>query len=170
VVYPQDLVPKSYESIKLLTGQIINVPKAAPTFKPWLGSSFKNTYGGKQVIEWNDEAVFAELAILRILQSAGWEGVWIDTYSNKRRVAIDRIAELPFERNNLLQQIFQSADSRFGCFDIYCWRDTQTLFAEAKRFGRDKIRDSQRRWLAAALAHGLPVESFLIVEWTLLEL
>ena len=167
--YPHTLIPTTYEKIHLLTGDTVSVPIAMPTFKPWLGIPLTDTYGGKQVIDSNGEPVFAELVILRLLQVEGWEGVWIDTYRNKKWIAIDQSIELPPNRNELLKEIYRGAGSRSGCFDVYCWRDSQVLFAEAKRKGHDRIQDTQRRWLAAALNIGLPIESFLIIEWSLSE-
>jgi hypothetical protein len=38
---------------------------------------------------------------------------------------------------------------------------------EAKRRGKDRIRNSQRKWLETALTSGVPLESFLIFEWEL---
>jgi hypothetical protein len=169
VKYPHTLTPTAYKEIYLLTGGIVSVPKATPRFSSWRGASPQDTYGGKQVIDLNGEPVFAELAILRLLQAEGWQGRWIDTYRNRKWITINSFVELPSNRNELLQQIYQSVGSKAGCFDVYCWRGTQVLFAESKRKGRDRIRDTQRRWLAAALDIGLPIESFLIVEWSLIE-
>jgi hypothetical protein len=51
---------------------------------------------------------------------------------------------------------------------VFCWKeDGGYLFAEAKRYKYNKIRASQRKWLEAALQQGLPLTSFLLVEWTL---
>ncbi len=167
--YPQELVPTEYEELRLLTEQVVSIPKARLVFEPWRGEPLKDTYGSKQVIDSNGKPVFAELAILRLLQAAGWEGVWIDTYRKKKRIAIDRCIDLRPNENALLEQIYQSAGSRSGSFDVYCWRDEQVLFAEAKRKRRDRIQETQRRWLTAALASRLSIESFLIVEWSLTE-
>jgi hypothetical protein len=52
---------------------------------------------------------------------------------------------------------------------VFCWRDGAVIFAEAKRKGRDRIRTTQRRWLEASLDAGIPLDSFLIVEWQLAE-
>ncbi len=49
--YPQELVPTGYEEIRLLTGQVVSVPKAKPVFEPWRGEPLKDTYGGKKVID-----------------------------------------------------------------------------------------------------------------------
>ena len=42
----------------------------------------------------------------------------------------------------------------------------EVAFAESKRRGSDKLRLSQVRWLQAALEAGIPLECFLIVEWS----
>ena len=167
--YPQDLIPNEYEEMALLTEQVISIPKARLVFEPWRGEPLLDTYGGKQVIDSNGKPVFAELAILKILQDEGWEGAWIDTYHKKKWIAIEQRGELPPDKNEFLEQIYRSAGARSGCFDVYCWRNEQILFAEAKRKGRDRIRETQRRWLTVALVSGVPVESFLIVEWNLAE-
>jgi hypothetical protein len=70
--YPHTLIPTTYEEIHLLTRDPVSVPKAMPTFKPWLGIPLKDTYGGKQVVDSNGAPVFVELAILRFLQADGW--------------------------------------------------------------------------------------------------
>ena len=106
--YPLTLIPTAYEEIHLLTGDIVSVPKAMPRFKPWLGAPLKDTYGGKQVIDSSGEPVFAELVILRLVQAEGWQGAWIDTYRNRKRVAIKQCSELPLDRNQLLEQMVGS--------------------------------------------------------------
>jgi hypothetical protein len=45
-------------------------------FKLWYGKPLWDTYGGKAVLGFEGKPVFTELAIPRILQAAGWEGVW----------------------------------------------------------------------------------------------
>jgi hypothetical protein len=74
---------------------------------------------------------------------------------------------LPAKQQKLLQDISNRAGSKNGCFDVFCWRGESILFAESKRQAKDKIRDTQRCWLQAALQYGLPITSFLIVEWSL---
>jgi hypothetical protein len=48
-----------------------------------------------------------------------------------------------------------------------CWRGDVPLFVESKWKDHDQINENQRRWLQAALEVGIPIRSFLIVEWTL---
>ncbi len=47
------------------------------------------------------------------------------------------------------------------------WKGKKVMFAELKRFSNDKIRETQVKFLEAALTCGLNKESFLIVEWSL---
>jgi hypothetical protein len=50
---------------------------------------------------------------------------------------------------------------------VFAWRDKEILFVEAKKQGRDSLQESQHGWLEAALEEGVPLSSFLIVEWDL---
>jgi hypothetical protein len=76
---------------------------------------------------------------------------------------------LPSEQEMLLKRIYERAEVRNGCWDVFCWKDGLQLFAETKRRSRDKIRASQRQWLEAAIGLGLPSTSFLVVEWSVRE-
>ena len=106
------------------------------------------------------------------LEKQGWRGIWVDTYRNCFRQDYwntKRLRELPeADSQALLDKIRQARNGRrAGTWDVFCWRDGKYLFAESKRFGHDKFRRSQLEWLEAALSLGLPLDSFLIVEWTL---
>jgi hypothetical protein len=168
--YPPLLHAQSIETIRLPSGHTVVIPKATPTFDRWTGDPIEDTYGGKAVLDYAGEPVFAELAILRALQESGWDGVWVDTYRRRYRVGYwaenDKVA-LPREQEALLERIYEGAGASRGCWDVFCWKEGQRLFAEAKRQDRDRIRDTQRRWLEAALNVGLLEESFLIVEWSM---
>ena len=167
---PEILKPTGYESIMIAPRHVINVPKATPIFLPWCGNAILDNYNGKQVLNVGGEPAFAELAILWAMLADGWEGVWIDTYRRKYRKGywdVMPLSELPPERAQLLERIYTRAGSRSGAWDVYCWNGSKVLFAESKRARRDKIRDSQRHWLAAAIGEGYPKESFLVVEWSI---
>lgn len=167
--YPNKLTPTGTEELQLPSGAVVQIPKATPTFLKWNGPPPDDTYGSKAVLDLAGEPVFAEIAILRLLQSDGWQGVWIDTYRHKYRISIDRFIELPQERQDFLETIYARAGSESGSFDVFAWREDAVLFAESKRFKRDQIRDTQLRWLQAALEVGLVLGVFLIVEWQLAE-
>jgi hypothetical protein len=148
----------------------VAVPKATPSFTAWAGSPPADTYNGKQVLDYEGRPAFAELAILWALNDAGWEGVWIDNYSGVYRTSYwgsPSVEELPAAASALLGRIREAAGSRFGAWDVFCWRGPKFLCAESKRVGRDSIRATQVRWLQAALDVGMSVEAFLVVEWSI---
>jgi hypothetical protein len=112
--------------------------------------------------------MFAELAILKLFQKDGWDGVWVDTFSRKDRTAWGEtgVVRLSSDRLETLKTIHRRAGSAHGCFDVYCWRDDLILFAESKRASKDHVKDTQLRWLEAALQARFEPTSFLVVEWS----
>ena len=167
--YPSSLVPNTIENIELPSGGTVQIPKVTPVFNRWSGKPIMDNYNNKLILVYENEPVFAELAILRILQSDKWNGVWVDTYRKAYRTSYwpkDSI-QLPLEQAKLLQSIYKKAGSDKGCWDVFCWKDELCLFVETKRKGYDKIRDTQKHWLESAIQCGLPLTSFLVVEWSL---
>jgi hypothetical protein len=172
VKYPALLVPSTTQALQLPKSGRVLVPKAKPSLSGWTGQAPVDTYNGKQVLNWAGRPAFAELAVLWALLEIGWDGVWIDTYSNVFRVGYwDNVpvAKLPAAPMALLARVREAANSRFGPWDVFCWRGPEVLFAECKRATRDAIRNSQIQWLQAALDIGLAVDDFLVVEWTIAE-
>ncbi len=166
--YPLELVPSATETIELPSSRMIAVPKATPTFKQWTGAPVAERYGNKCVLDYGDNPAFAELAILWAFLDAGWEGVWVDTYGKRFRTSFWPRNEVKLSPKQLalFEGIYDKAGLRRGCWDVFCWKENEVIFAESKRQGRDRIRNSQRIWLEAAISYGLPLESFLIVEWS----
>jgi hypothetical protein len=165
-------MPESAEPITLPSGRAVELPKAKPLFHAWRGAVPNDCYGSKPLLDLRGEMVFAELAILRLFELAGWQGRWIDSYRRKYRVGYwgdDTAKDLPLEQKALLDSIRARSEVRGGCFDVFCWCLGKIMFAEAKWKAHDRIRHSQRRWLEAALDVGIPVASFLIVEWGIQE-
>jgi len=169
MIYPTLLLPTERERIELPTsGHCVDLPKTFVVFDAWQGAQPADRYRGKALLDWGGSCTFAEIAILRIFQAAGWEGCWVDTFSRKYRVDYwgdDTVREIPVSKREILSAIQKGADRRGGCFDVFCWQNDNVCFAEAKRRGHDKIRDSQRAWLEGALNNRLTPERFLIVEW-----
>jgi hypothetical protein len=158
------------ERVDLPNGTTVEIAKYFIIFKPWKGKEAINTYGGKAVIDFQAEPVFAELAILRYLQKDGWDGVWVDNYRRKFRVGLPEKTEpvsLPSEINVLFENIISINGSRSGCWDIIAWRDARIFFVEAKRKKRDRMRSTQYQWLQSALSAGIRLHSFRLVEWEL---
>ena len=120
------------------------------------------------MIELRGEMVFPEPAILRIFESAKWEGRWIDSY--RRRFLTGYWPEpislpLPAERQATLDRIRAESGGSGGCFDVFCWRRDRVVFAESK--WHDRILPTRTRWLESALRWGVLAASFFIVQWTL---
>lgn len=168
MIFPIQLTPTSFESVELLSGTVVQVPKTTPTFQPWHGPKLPDTYGGKAVLDCDGEALFAELVVRKLFVQAGWDGVWVDSYSRKYRKSFtpEGIVELPDGMSRLLDCIYARAGNRNGCFDVFCWRGQDYIIAECKKCSEDQLRTSQKLWLQSALACGVPRESLLIVEWT----
>lgn len=167
IIYPEQLTPTAIENVKLPSGKTVQLAKATPVFKLWTGEPVTETYGGKAVLDFYGKPQFAELGILRIFENDGWQGVWVDTYQNQFRTCYwpkDSIT-LPNERATLLNAIYEANGTRSGCFDVFCWKGNDYIFIESKRCDQDKLRDTQKNWIDAAIKAGVPLERLLVVEW-----
>ena len=156
------------EILSLSSGEQVSIQKYFLTFDPWKGAPIPNTYNGKAVIDWNGESLFAELAVLRLFQSHGWDGVWVDSYRRKFRVGLPDVVEpvgLPEEQERLIDSIRSKTGRSGGCWDIFVWKGEQQLFVELKRLKKDNIQDTQIEWLTTGLNSGLTVNDFALVEW-----
>lgn len=147
--------------------RVVSLPKAVVRFQKWSGPPVADSYGGKVALDYLGEPLFAELVILRLFQAAGWQGVWIDTFRRRTRISLTEDSLVPKELQVLLDHVVARAGTRDGCFDVLAWRDKAIAFAEAKRSGRDRIRPSQVHWRSSALDVGVPLDSLLVVEWSL---
>src|SRR3990167_8186963 len=134
------------ENLSLPSGETIEVLKRLYLFQKWKGDKVKNDYGGKAVLDYENNPLFAELMILRLLEKEGWSGVWVDTYGKKLRKDLPEKSDsvsLPLDKQSLLDSISKQAGGFKGCWDVFAWKDNEYLFAESKRVGKDSIRDTQ---------------------------
>jgi hypothetical protein len=164
------LEPSSFEEIILPSGRRVSVQKCRLTLKSWDGVPIKNTYNHKAVVDFDGKPLFAELAILRILQKSGWSGAWSDSYRNKYRIDLPEKEEpisLPVAQQKLVDAIKKKTGRRGGCWDVIAWKKREVKFVESKRSKKDELRPNQFLWLEASLDIGIPVESFLLAEWNL---
>lgn len=164
------LKPTQKESIILPSRKTVEVLKCVLAFKKWEGVPVKDNYGGKTVIDHRHKPLFAELAILRMLEEDGWSGVWVDTYRKKFRDNLPELSQpvsLPPCRESTLKKIIKENGGLRGCWDVFAWKGDCIVFAESKRRLKDTIRNTQKRWLEIALQLGFPLESFLLAEWDL---
>ena len=125
---PLSLLPlPNGEIIVLLpSGKVADLPICHPVFSLWSGQSVDFDYGGKPLINYEGEAIFAELAILRILLADGWDGVWVETYGGTNflrdmphdwKLKPQNIA-IPKDKQNLLQDIWKTGKTK-ACFDVF---------------------------------------------------
>lgn len=162
------LIRNSTEKIALPSGEIAHVPKCVRLFRRWRGRNVKDSYGGKAILAFDGKPLFAELVVLGILEKEGWRGVWVDSYRRKYRAGMPGIAEpipLPEREDKFLEKIRDKAGCKGGCFDVFVWRGNKRKFVELKRHGKDRIRQTQKRWIEAARRCGIPMSDLLIVEW-----
>ena len=176
--YPSLLRPTATEALTS-NGKVLTVPKAELQFRRWEGAPLSNTFGNKPLIDFGGRPVFAELCAYELMRLSGWQARWVETYgagamapNHFTRWADTGLAGQqhdpitnPFVLS-LLQQIAHANGNTFaGCWDVVGWNGETVLFAELKRFKKDRIRATQPRWLEAAVHVGLSPANFLLVEW-----
>src|SRR3989344_1489485 len=170
---PDSLQPTGDTEIKLSNGHTVTLPICHPIFTEWSGKMPDFDFGKKPVLDYKGEPLFAELVILRLLQEAGWDGAWIETYDGINflqrmpqgwSLKADQVS-IPEDKEELLRQIWKTAKTT-ACFDVLAWKNDETLFCEAKRTGKDKLTNAQLKFIEGALACGIRPESILIAEWT----
>lgn len=71
------------ETLSTESGETILLDKYNFVFKAWPDNHNFDTYGGKTLLKLDNEPLFAELLILRLLEKQGYKCVWVDTYRNK---------------------------------------------------------------------------------------
>lgn len=160
------------ELITLPSGKSVEVQKYFIKFKAWQGDKPIFDFGRKPIIDFDGEACFAELAILRMFLKNGWEGAWIETYGGTHflnsmphswSLQSSHIS-IPAEKENLLKTIWKNGKTK-ACFDVLLWRDNQVLFCEAKRIKKDRLTEAQKKFIEGAITCGIPLSSLLIIEW-----
>ena len=166
---PALLTPTATVRVLLPSGREVALPKTTPRFPKWQGEFPWSTYGGKPILDFRGEPLYAEFVILRLLEAEGWSGVWVNSVHRRsfpRRWTPSPIMILPPSNLlDLLDRIYARSGKRSGAFDVLAWADESVLFAEAKHGGKDALRPSQKAWIEAALDEGVSLESLLVVEW-----
>ncbi len=175
--------------ITLPAGRMIHdVAGVFVRFPRWTGAPFADDFGKKSaaMVELNGEHLFAELAILRLLERDGWSGRWVNTYGGAgevwkyltewKDVARADQKNRPIEDaepRQLLARIagFNKPRRYKGCWDIFAWRNSEFAFVECKRTApksKEVVNKEQEEWLRSALYIGdrrISEESFCFVQW-----
>jgi len=174
--------------IHLLTGRIIqDVPAVAVHLPRWTGEPFADDFGKKAagMIELDGEHLFAELALLRLMERAGWTGRWVNTQGGKGEVwkYLTEWSDVPragqrnrviedTEPRQLLARVAQmNRPARYaGCWDVFAWRGDEFAFLQSRK-GTARpgtLTAQQEDWLRSALYVGderLRLPSFCVVQW-----
>lgn len=171
----------SGEVLESIAGVFMRFPKRS-------GSPFVDDFGKKSaaMIELHGEHLFAELAVLRLLEKAGWHGRWVNTYSGRgevwkfltewkdvpRRDQVSRFIREDKPRDLLSRIAAANGTKRYtGCWDTFAWRGSDYVFLESKRQTpkyKDVVKEEQEDWLRAALLRidaPLSLNSFGFVQW-----
>lgn len=175
--------------ITMPAGRMIHdVPGVVMRFPQWTGTPFIDDFGKKSaaMVELDGEHLFAELAILRLLEKDGWAGRWVNTYGGGGEVwkFLTEWKDVPraeqrsrpiedAEPRQLLARIagFNKPRRYKGCWDVFAWRGSEFVFAECKRNSprsKELVSKEKLEWLRSTLyigAEGVSEESFCFVQW-----
>lgn len=174
--------------IHLLGGRIVgDVAGVSLRLPRWEGPAFVDDFGKKAagMVELDGEHLFAELAVLRLLERDGWSGRWVNTYSGKGEVwkYLTHWSDVPraeqrsrpiedAEPRQLLARIASRGKARYrGCWDLFAWRDGEFAFVQTKRSAtpeKEVVKPEQAAWLHTALVFAdteLALDSFAVVHW-----
>lgn len=184
-----DLSVELKTPITMVTGRRIQeVPAVFMRFPRWTGEPFVDDFGKKAggMIELDGEHLFAELAVLRLLEKEGWAGRWVNSYSARgevwkyltdwqdvpREEQRNRPLEDPEPRQLLARIAALNKPKRYaGCWDVFAWRGSDFVFLTCKRTAptaKGAVKVEQEDWLRSALYLGDPrvsLRSFCFVQW-----
>ncbi|MHB8755595.1 MAG: hypothetical protein ACYC92_11660 [Candidatus Acidiferrales bacterium] len=156
------------ETLRPASGVSIVIDKFCTRFQK-VGAD--NGFGNKPIVDCNGESLYPELAILRLLQRHGFDGVWIDSYRNKCWTEMAKSISLPDHAQREYDRILRERNGhRGGFWDVMAWKDGQYLFIELKQSSaacKDVISQKQTDWLEAAMKVG-PFH-FFVCEWDYLD-
>jgi len=182
-----DLVVELANPFLRPTGERVDMlPSVFMRFPMWRGSPFVDDLGKKSaaMIDLDGEHLFAELAILRLLEREGWEGRWIHTTSKGeistyltewRDVARQEQRSRGIQHDGARAMLYAIADrsgNRYGgCWSVFAWRETSYVFFEARRQAakdKEQLKPAQAAWVRAALSLRQQIMSprdFAFVQW-----
>jgi len=149
-----------------------------------VGERFVDDFGKKGAgkIKLDGEHLFAELAVLRLLEKEGWAGRWVNTQGGRGEVwkYLTHWSDVPraeqrsrpiedSEPRQLLARVATvNRPARYaGSWDVFAWRGSDFAFVQTKRTA-PKLSAEQEDWLRSALYLGDPqitLDSFCFVQW-----
>jgi hypothetical protein len=145
-----DLPVRLSRPIVLASGEVVEtVPGVFVRFPQWKGAPFMDDFGKKSaaMVELDGEHLFAELAVLRLLEKEGWQGRWVNPYGGRGEVwkYLTEWRDVPrgeqtsrsileHAPRDLLSRLAAASGTRYaGCWDVFAWRGSEYVFLESKR-------------------------------------
>ena len=170
---PKELLPIDKLTVTLPSGVTIDLSVCHPTFQKWQGELPDFDFGNKPLINSKNKCVFAELAILSLLNDSGWDGVWVETYGGRHFLQdmptnwklSQQHTTIPKDKEDLLNKIWKAGKTT-ACFDVFAWKDDKVVFIEGKHKGKDKLTKAQTKFIEGAIACGIKKENMIISEWS----
>ena len=104
----------------------------------------------KPPLAFRGNVVYPEFILLRLIEDAGWRGVWVNSFRKPPEfwIDIEKDGEIPSVQQELYALIqSRTGNTRGGCWDIFAWRDDQTLVVESKQYVGDRVKPNQQLWL-----------------------
>ena len=182
-----DLVVELANPFLTPTGErVAELPSVFVRFPTWRGAPFADDLGKKTaaMVDLDGEHLFAELAIVRLLEREGWEGRWIHTttkgeistyLTDWRDVPRQAQRSRPIQHDGaraLLYAIADRSGNRYnGCWSVFAWRENSYAFFEAKRQAvknKETLKPAQAAWVRAALSlrqQLMTARDFAVVQW-----
>ena len=168
---PARLRAAGSEALRLPSGRSLILARARLELPAWRGAPVYS-FGHKSVLELDGEPLYPELAVLRLLERAGWRGAWVNAQRREFRTGLPNVtAPVGFTVGPaaaLLHRLIHERGSFAGAPDVAADRKGAVLLVEIMRWGDGGGRLAADRldWIAAALDHDVPSACFLCVEWT----
>jgi hypothetical protein len=149
MTYPPALIPTTVEALDLPSGRHVSLPKAALTLRAWSGARPQDDYGRKRIVDIDGRPGFAELAALSLLQRAGWNAAWIDTFRGRRLIGFCddlREVDIPPEPQALLNRLpsLDASTSSAGDHMEFCSLSASTVATTA--FATHRGSGSIKHW------------------------
>jgi hypothetical protein len=133
---------------------------------PWQGEppSGFGIIPNKPAYTLDGEAYYPELLIVRLLESAGWDAAWRKTWNGEAwwRALRDPL-DPPEAVLSVIAQVSEHA-GHTGQWDIVAWRGRQLRLLGSRPAGGQLVGAYQAEWLSVALAMGMPLSWFAVVE------
>lgn len=182
-----DLVVELAHPFLTASGERVDaVPSISVRLPMWTAAPFVDDLGKKTaaMVDLDGEHLFAELALLRLLERDGWQGRWIHTNAGGeitryltewRDVSRQEQKNRPIQHDAARATLYAIADrsgNRFaGLWPVIAWREQDIMFFELKRQppkDRERLKPAQEAWVRAACTlrqNALAARNFALVQW-----